>query len=36
MERAGIEIVHMLTDVEPAAADIITFTPPKRELISDR
>jgi biopolymer transport protein ExbB len=29
MERAGIEIVHMLTDVEPAAADIITFTPPR-------
>jgi biopolymer transport protein ExbB len=29
MERAGIEIVHMLSDVEPAAADIITFQAPR-------
>ena len=29
MERAGIEVVHMLTDIEPAASDIITFQQPK-------
>ncbi|MEP6956594.1 MAG: MotA/TolQ/ExbB proton channel family protein, partial [Chthoniobacterales bacterium] len=30
MERAGIEVVHMLTDVE-VSSDIITFQPPARE-----
>jgi biopolymer transport protein ExbB len=36
MERAGIEIVHMLTDVEPARSDIITFQAPKREVTIER
>jgi biopolymer transport protein ExbB len=35
MERAGIEVVQMLTDVEPSASDIITFQQP-REVVRDR
>jgi len=31
MERAGIEVVHMLSDQERPVSDIITFQPPRRE-----
>ena len=35
MERAGIEIVHMLTDREPAS-DIISFEPARQTRKSER
>ena len=35
MERAGIEVVHLLTDREPAG-DIITFEQPRQTRTTDR
>ena len=34
MERAGIEVVHLLTDREPMS-DIITFQPPREKMIGE-